>query len=70
MLNSLSEGKLGPETPLCDFESIGNSIQPDMWRIWSIRRAGSSNSDFEGLIAFLIFLLRNSNHVIIIVWMK
>lgn len=47
MLNSYSEGKLGPENPLSDFEGIGNSIQPDMWRTWSIRRAGSSNSEFE-----------------------
>ncbi|XP_010256212.1 PREDICTED: uncharacterized protein LOC104596647 isoform X2 [Nelumbo nucifera] len=30
-----------------DFDGIRNSLRPDMWRRWSIRRAGISDDEFE-----------------------
>lgn len=43
-------GKLDQNRSLLDSDGLANSLKPDMWRTWSIQRAGFSDASFEGLL--------------------
>ncbi|KAF5449718.1 hypothetical protein F2P56_030135 [Juglans regia] len=40
-------GKLDQNRSLLDGDGLVNSLKPDMWRTWSIQRAGFSDASFE-----------------------
>ncbi|KAG7979404.1 hypothetical protein I3843_05G129800 [Carya illinoinensis] len=40
-------GKLDQNRSLLDSDGLANSLKPDMWRTWSIQRAGFSDASFE-----------------------
>ncbi|KAL5761879.1 hypothetical protein ACOSP7_018143 [Xanthoceras sorbifolium] len=42
-----SGSKLTHDTSLSGLDGLGNSYKPEMWRTWSIQRAGFSNMEFE-----------------------
>ncbi|KAK1552061.1 hypothetical protein Q3G72_009753 [Acer saccharum] len=42
-----SGSKLTHDTSLSSLDGLGNSLKPEMWRTWSIQRAGFSDMEFE-----------------------
>ncbi|KAI9168862.1 hypothetical protein LWI28_002987 [Acer negundo] len=42
-----SGSKLTHDTSLTSLDGLGNSLKPEMWRTWSIQRAGFSDMEFE-----------------------
>ncbi|KAK2636284.1 hypothetical protein Ddye_031076 [Dipteronia dyeriana] len=42
-----SGSKLTHDTSLSSLDGLGNSLKPEMWRTWSIQRAGFSDTEFE-----------------------
>ncbi|XP_011034205.1 PREDICTED: uncharacterized protein LOC105132412 isoform X2 [Populus euphratica] len=47
VINDL-EGELDHSRSFSNTDGSGNSLNPDTWRIWSIKRAGFSDMQFEG----------------------
>ncbi|XP_061985027.1 protein PTST homolog 2, chloroplastic-like isoform X2 [Populus nigra] len=47
VINDLG-GELDHSTSFSNTDGSGNSLNPDTWRIWSIKRAGFSDMQFEG----------------------
>jgi len=44
------EGELDHSRSFSNTDGSGNSLNPDTWRIWSIKRAGFSDMQFEGIM--------------------
>nr|XP_048319247.1 protein PTST homolog 2, chloroplastic isoform X2 [Ziziphus jujuba var. spinosa] len=42
-----SKGRVSQKKSLPEIDGLTGSVKPEMWRAWSIQRAGSSDMDFE-----------------------
>uniref|UniRef100_A0A5B6YIA4 AMP-activated protein kinase glycogen-binding domain-containing protein n=1 Tax=Davidia involucrata TaxID=16924 RepID=A0A5B6YIA4_DAVIN len=46
-INNSSGGKISRDRTVSEFDALRNSFKPEMWRTWSIQRAGFSDTEFE-----------------------